>query len=95
MNQEENPEVITPVMTWSDTNACPDKEIEDAYLFAHENSITTMDTCVKARTNDFLTRAEVAKMIVNYTLNVRHIASPEIDGTCTFSDMTGKDLDTQ
>lgn len=74
---------------------CPEEEIEDAYLFAHENGITTMDTCVKARTNDFITRGEVAKMVVNYAINVLHMTLPDTDKPCKFTDMADKNMETR
>ena len=71
----------------SDEDPCTDAEIESAYMFAHEHGLTTMPTCMTARTEDFLTRGEAAKMISNYAMNVMEM-SPDADMKCMFSDMT-------
>ncbi len=71
----------------TDEDPCADAEIEGAYVFAHDHGLTTMPTCMTARTEDFLTRGEAAKMISNYAMNVLEM-TPNTDMQCAFSDMT-------
>ena len=45
-------------------------ELQDAYQFAFQNSITTMDSIDKADMNGWLTRIAMAKMLANYAMNI-------------------------
>ena len=45
-------------------------ELQDAYQFAFQNSITTMDSIDKANMNGWLTRIAMAKMLANYAMNI-------------------------
>ena len=73
---------------------CADAEEQAAYEFAFESGITTMDTCHKARMGGKLTRADAAKMIVNFAMVVRHMPLPETNAPCNFTDMSGKNMET-
>ncbi len=78
---------VDPMLsTWMNVDTCEDEETHEAYLFARKNSVTTMDTCQKARTNNHLTRWEAAKMIVNFAMNVLN-KQPDVTRTCVFADM--------
>lgn len=63
-------------------------------MYAHAHGITTMDTCVKARMKDSLTRGEAAKIITNFAVNLLDMA-PDANITCAFKDMASKDSDMQ
>lgn len=58
-------------------------EFQNAYYWAKENGITTMNTMEKARMNDWITREEMAKMISNYATNVLW-KNPDITKSCYF-----------
>ena len=45
-------------------------ELQDAYQFAFQNNITTMDNIDKANMNGWLTRIAMAKMLANYAMNI-------------------------
>lgn len=62
-------------------------EMQQAYNWAYANGITTMDSIERANMNWNLTRAELAKMISNYTIE---ILWKEIDTTrnCDFNDVS-------
>ncbi len=62
-------------------------EMQQAYNWAYENQITTMNSIWRANMNWNLTRAELAKMISNYTTEVLW---KEIDSTkkCNFNDVS-------
>jgi len=64
-NEEDN----TPMTLWEAIALFWDEQI-DAYQWALENGITTMDTVEKARLDQPLTRAELAKMMVVYMQKV-------------------------
>ena len=49
---------------WDRNDSNYDSELVDAYGWAYKNGITTMDTIEKARLKDWITRAELAKMMV-------------------------------
>jgi hypothetical protein len=72
--QIKTPEATTtkePISTTiTSTTATNKSELELAYDYAFANGITTMDTLEKARTNDPITRAELAKMISQYAIKV-------------------------
>jgi hypothetical protein len=46
------------------------KELQDAYLFAYINGITTRKTIQEAQMDTIITRAEMAKMISQYAINI-------------------------
>lgn len=71
-----------------DDAPCNDAETESAYMFARAHGITTMETCAKARMSDQLTRAEAAKMISNYAMDVLG-KKPNKSLGCFFSDIVG------
>gem|GEM_PF-4232281 len=52
-------------------------------MFAHNQGITTMDTCVKARMQDTLTRGEAAKMLVILSMNI--LNKQKSDAACRFN----------
>ena len=62
-------------------------EIQQAYNWAYEHQITTMDSIWRANMNWNLTRAELAKMISNY---MTEVLWKEIDTTkkCNFNDVS-------
>lgn len=59
-------------------------------MFAHKHGITTMETCMKARTMDTITRAETAKMISSFAMNVLE-KTPDATAKCSFSDLASMD----
>ncbi|MCX6823335.1 MAG: S-layer homology domain-containing protein [candidate division SR1 bacterium] len=63
------------------------QEYNDAYNFALSKGLTTMSTIAKANMKGDLTRAAMAKMIVNYAINV---LGRTLDTTakCNFTDMS-------
>jgi hypothetical protein len=66
------------------------KEMKDAYEFARENWITTVNNIDKARMNSPLTRIAMAKMLSNYAINVLW-KNPDITKwTHVFNDVTDK-----
>ena len=68
--------------------------MQDAFVYAHSHGLTTMSTCQKARMKDSLTRAEAAKMVSNYAMNILD-KSPDANVICSFSDMTNADAESQ
>ena len=56
--------------TYKTMDTCADQEVQSAYEYAFEHGITTMSTCVRARTSDYLTRGQTAKMMVNFATTV-------------------------
>ena len=68
-------------------------EIQQAYNWAYEHQITTMDSIWRANMNWNLTRAELAKMISNY---MTEVLWKEIDTTkkCNFNDVS-EELDSK
>lgn len=57
-------------------------EENDAYMYACDNDITTMRTIQKARMNDYITRAELAKMISQYAVKELGLV-PNTDKDCS------------
>ncbi len=49
-----------------------------------------METCMKARTMDTITRAETAKMISSFAMNVLE-KTPDATAKCSFSDLASMD----
>jgi len=61
-------------------------EFKDAYLFAYMNWITTKETIEEAKMDITITRAEMAKMMSQYAMNVLDKV-PDTNKVCTFSDI--------
>ncbi len=77
------------------TNTCASvNELQSAYQFAYSNDITTMASLAQARMCDGVIRAELAKMISNYAINVLG-KTPNTDIDCTFNDMREQPQDLQ
>ncbi len=77
-----------------DTDRCADAEMETAFVFAHENGLTTTETCMSARMTDSLTRGEAAKIISNFAMNILD-KTPDSSMKCVFSDMIDADSETR
>ena len=60
-------------------------ELQQAYKWAYENKITTMDSIKKANMKWNITREEMAKMISNYAINILW-KTPDTTKTCLFID---------
>jgi len=60
-------------------------ELRQAYNWAYENGITTMNTIEWARMNDWLVREEMAKMISNYAVDILWKV-PDASKSCCFLD---------
>ena len=63
----------------------------DAYKWAHDKGITTMDTVEDARLDEPLTRAELAKMMVVYMAKIAK-KSPVVTGTVSYSDVKAEEI---
>lgn len=64
-------------------------ELQQAYNWAYENKITTMDSIEKANMKWELTRAELAKMISNYAINILW-HQPNKTWDCLFNDVSSE-----
>ncbi len=62
--------------------------MQQAYNWAYQNGITTQDTIDKANMKWKITRAELAKMISNYAMNVLWKEANVVD-ECVFDDVSG------
>ena len=62
-------------------------ELQQSYNRAYENWITTQDTIQKANMNWNLTRAELAKMISNYAINILW-QQRDVNKVCKFDDVS-------
>ena len=60
-------------------------EMQQAYKWAYDNGITTMNSIEKANMNWNITREEMAKMISNYATNILW-RKPDTTKPCLFSD---------
>ena len=60
-------------------------ELQQAYKWAYENKITTMNSIEKANMKWNITREEMAKMISNYAINILW-KTPDTTKTCLFID---------
>jgi len=69
------------------------KELVDAYVFAHENGITTMNSPEEADMFGPLTRIAMAKMLSQYAINVLG-KTPDTTRTISFPDVSAE-LDAQ
>ena len=65
--------------------ATPDTELGKAYEWAYSKSITTMPSYEAANMKGKVTRAELAKMLSNWAMNVRGM-TPDTSKTCEFTD---------
>lgn len=63
----------------------------DAYKWAHDKGITTMDTVEDARLDEPLTRAELAKMMVVYMAKIAK-KSPVVTGTVSYPDVKAEEI---
>lgn len=87
---EKNNTLVVP-----SSNTCASaNELQSAYQFAYTNDITTMATLAQARMCDGVIRAELAKMISNYAINVLK-KTPNTSIECAFNDMNGQPEDLQ
>ena len=59
------------------------QELQEAYKWAYDNWVTTMDSIEKANMNWKITREEMAKMISNYAKNILWIV-PDSTKPCLF-----------
>ena len=59
------------------------QELQDAYKWAYDNEITTMDSIERANMKWHITREEMAKMISNYAKNILWI-TPDTTKPCLF-----------
>ena len=57
-------------------------EVTDAYTWAHENRITTMPSIEEATPDGYVKRWHLAKMLVNYSVNVLWKKIPAIPKEC-------------
>jgi len=69
-------------------------EYTEAYNFALSKGITTMPTIQKANMTWILTRSAMAKMVVNYAINVLGKA-PDATLPCTFTDISTQTTEMQ
>ena len=65
------------------------REMNNAYIFASKNGITTMETIEKADMYGNLTRVALAKMISNYAIEVLKL-QPDTSKECKFKDVSEK-----
>ena len=85
--QQEGTDNNTQPIVTDDNKSKYSEEVIDAYTWAYWYDITTMDTLDKAMPNQFIIRWHLAKMAVNYAVNVlwREIPS-EIPDKCSWWD---------
>ena len=76
---------------WNGNAETNDPELVAAYEWAYKNGITTMPTIEQARLKDWITRAELAKMMVVFMSEVLHM-QPVITETFDYSDVNEKAL---
>ncbi len=79
-------QILEKIETIEHTNEKYNDESIEAYLFAKELNITTMPNIEEARIEDTLTRAEFAKMISNYAINILD-HTPDKSKLCEFKDL--------
>lgn len=70
------------------------EELQQAYQFAYGIGITTMPTADQARLCDGVTRAEMAKMMVNYAQTVASL-SEDSSRACNFDDIASQPTELQ
>lgn len=90
-DDEDNTEEQNPTMTDEEAIAKYGQEQVDAYKWALENWITTMPTIEKARLDQPLTRAELAKMMVVYMAKIMD-KSPVVTGDVNYKDVDADEL---
>lgn len=73
--------------TGSIVNSRYPSEQNDAYLWAYNNDITTMNTIQKANIDGPLIRKDMAKMVSNFAINVLHKA-PSTWTICKYPDIS-------
>ena len=66
--------------------ATPDTELGQAYEWARSKEITTMDSYEAANMYGAVTRAQLAKMLSNWAMNVRGL-TPDESLACEFTDI--------
>lgn len=66
------------------------KELEMAYQWAYEAEITSQPTIEDANLNWYVTRAQLAKMMSNFSSNVLHKV-PDTSSSCEFDDIDSVD----
>ncbi|MCX6824521.1 MAG: S-layer homology domain-containing protein [candidate division SR1 bacterium] len=68
---------------------CPkySRELNQAYSFAFDNSITTIDDCDKVNLDGQLLRSHMAKMISNFAITTLGL-KPNTGTVCNFTDMS-------
>lgn len=78
---------VFTLVVWASCLAAEyNKELQDAYNWAYEHSITTQPTINSANMMWKITRAELAKMMVWYSVNVMWKETPT-QFKCNFSDI--------
>lgn len=65
------------------------RELNDAYIFAFKNGITTMKTIDQANMNWSLNRIAMAKMLSQYAINILK-KKPDTSKKCNFTDVTAQ-----
>ena len=67
------------------------QEVSTAYQWAYKNDVTTMDTIDEANPEGVVTRWHLAKMVVNYAINVLWQELPEkVPSECRWDDWRGE-----
>ena len=67
------------------------QEVSTAYQWAYKNDVTTMDTIDEANPEGVVTRWHLAKMVVNYAINVLWKELPEkVPSECRWDDWRGE-----
>jgi len=86
----------TPIYTITTKVATTDPsfsvETNNAYLYAYDIGITTMPTIQQANMNWLLTRAQMAKMMVNYAVKVLD-QKPNTSKKCVFNDTNSESME--
>lgn len=88
--KENNDDTKITYDTWStanNTNNWYSKEMNDAYEYAYNNWITTINSIEKAKINSSLTRIAMAKMLSYYAINVLGQKPDTSKWTPIFSDV--------
>ena len=62
------------------------QELQDAYNWAYSKEITTMSPIDNANMYGNITRAELAKMLSNWAMNVKGL-TPDTSAVCNFTDI--------
>ena len=75
--------IVISFCVWLEYNS----ELKQSYDWAYQNKITTQDTIDKANMKWRITRAELAKMISNYAINVLW-KDVNVNNECVFDDVS-------